>query len=141
LRLSELRIARFALLLDSLSSELERQIATIFDPGPRLYVHDPNSCIQPSDPDAPLWRVMDLAKFEWLVTKGALYFCRADLFTDRLEGTLPSANRRVPRFFGFRIDPESDKGREFAGHKERIWAQFRRWSYVSCWYRGEVPVN
>lgn len=82
---------------------------------------------------------MDLAKFEWLVTKGALYFCRADLFEDQLEGTLPSANLRVPRFFGFPIDPESDKGREFAGHKERIWAQFRRWSYVSCWYHGESP--
>lgn len=82
---------------------------------------------------------MDLAKFEWLVTKRALYFRRADLFPDPLEGTLPSANRRIGRFFGFPMDPDSETGREFNQHKERIWAQFRRWMYVNCWHRGVEP--
>jgi hypothetical protein len=82
---------------------------------------------------------MDLAKFEWLVTKRSLYFRRADLFEDPLEGTLPSANRKIGRFFGFRLDPESPTGAEFNAHKERIWRQFRRWMYVNCWYHGNQP--
>src|SRR5689334_11155876 len=82
---------------------------------------------------------MNEAKFEWLVSKRALYFRRADLFEDPLEGTLPKANRRIGRFFGFSMDPESETGREFNAHKERIWAQFRRWIYVNCWYHGDEP--
>ena len=82
---------------------------------------------------------MSLAKFEWLVAKRALYFRRADLFADPLEGTLPSANRKIGRFFGFTMDPESETGKEFNAHKERIWDQFRRWMYVNCWYHGAEP--
>ena len=104
-----------------------------------VYVHDPTSCIQPRDPDESLWRIMDLAKFEWLVTKSALYFRRADRFEDPLEGTLPTANRAVPRFWGFVVDPASPGSDEIFDRKERIWAQFRRWNYVNCWYRGASP--
>jgi hypothetical protein len=84
---------------------------------------------------------MSVAKFEWLVTKGALYFRRADLFPDPLEGTLPPANRRIGRFFGFKMDPDSPTGKEFNAHKERIWRQFRSWNYVNCWYRGPEPTE
>ena len=83
---------------------------------------------------------MTVAKFERMVARSALYFRRADLFDDPLEGTLPAANRKLGRFFIFRMDPNSDAGRDFNAHKERIWAQFRRWMYVNCWYDGPTPT-
>lgn len=47
--------------------------------------------LEPPDPDAVIWRFMDLWKFERLLNDGALYFRRADLFLDQYEGLLPES--------------------------------------------------
>ena len=49
---------------------------------------EPNpSCILPDNLDAPVWRYMDLDKFQSLLKEKALYLCRADRLQDRFEGT------------------------------------------------------
>ena len=47
------------------------------------------SCQQPADPDSLVWRFMDLTKYLWTLSTGALYFARADRFKDPYEGQLP----------------------------------------------------
>lgn len=49
---------------------------------------EPNSsCKLPDDLDTPIWRYMDMYKFQSLLETRALYLCRADLLQDRFEGT------------------------------------------------------
>lgn len=55
------------------------------------YIHlarVPNpSCKLPDDLDTPVWRYMDMYKFQFLLEKKKLYLCRADLLQERFEGT------------------------------------------------------
>jgi hypothetical protein len=54
-------------------------------------VYEEHECFQPPhDPEATVWRYMDLSKFVLLVDRGALYFPRADLLGDPHEGALPA---------------------------------------------------
>jgi hypothetical protein len=41
---------------------------------------------QPKDSDVKIWRYMSLAKFLWMLQRGALYFSRSDLMGDPFEG-------------------------------------------------------
>ena len=45
----------------------------------------------PDDPEAMIWRYMDVPKFIDLVTNRRLYMARADLLGDDHEGTTPTA--------------------------------------------------
>jgi hypothetical protein len=42
-----------------------------------------------ADPTLVLWRYMDLEKFRSFLENQALFFCRADKFSDPFEGSLP----------------------------------------------------
>lgn len=81
--------------------------------------------------DAPLWRYISLEKLQSLLTESALYFCRADLFEDPLEGTqsIPTIANR-PKFY--------------EGATEH-WVEFtlpmfdlrtRKCLYVNCWHNN-----
>ena len=52
---------------------------------------------QPDDPNATIWRYMDMDKFRSLVSSGRLYMARADLLGDDFEGTTPSAEKEYWR--------------------------------------------
>lgn len=45
------------------------------------------SCKLPEDIDTPVWRYMDMYKFQSLLEDKKLYLCRADLLQERFEGT------------------------------------------------------
>ena len=45
------------------------------------------SCNLPEDLDTPVWRYMDMDKFQSLLNEKALYLCRADRLEDRFEGS------------------------------------------------------
>jgi hypothetical protein len=83
--------------------------------------------LEPENKDAAIWRFMELWKFEDLVTKGELYFCRADLFPqDKNEGLPPEEYIRV---LGF--DPlDIHKINNLIGSI----AQFREAFFINCWY-------
>lgn len=45
-------------------------------------------CID-ADPDLIIWRYISLKKFKLMIKNKALFFCRADKFSDPFEGTIP----------------------------------------------------
>jgi hypothetical protein len=48
----------------------------------------------PTDPSAPIFRYMDLAKFVSLLDTRALFFSRADLLGDAFEGSVTRSSSR-----------------------------------------------
>jgi hypothetical protein len=73
---------------------------------------------QPENPDEPVWRYMDLAKYVDLLARKKLHMCRVDCFEDPFEASLPDGH--VPAF----------------RKRMRLFREARRNTYVSCWRRG-----
>lgn len=55
-----------------------------------MYVDHPEF-VPPSNPNIPIWRYTELAKFLDLLEQSALYFTRLDRFSDPFEGSLTKA--------------------------------------------------
>lgn len=79
-------------------------------------------------PNYVLRRYVDLPKYLDLLRTKALYFRRADKFTDRFEGALTPAMRRLLNATGADI-----QGIETA---DAYYRRAREGTYVSCWSRG-----
>ncbi|MEI6609267.1 MAG: hypothetical protein WCO53_05915, partial [Deltaproteobacteria bacterium] len=98
---------------------------------------EPNpSCKLPDDLGTPVWRYMDLYKFQSLLDKNALYLCRADILQDRFEGTY-SLHQILLNEDWFRkideshmIDSEREKRR-----KDRLK------TYISCWCMSDCDLD
>jgi hypothetical protein len=82
--------------------------------------------LEPDDPEAVIWRFMDLRKLADLMKTGELYFCRADLFEDESEGLPPE--EYIPLL---RPAPADAPGVDDAIGSI---AQFREAFFISCWY-------
>jgi hypothetical protein len=54
----------------------------------RMTNSDPFTFSQPANPDAKVWRYLDLAKAIYLFQTGKLVFCRLDSFGDKHEGSI-----------------------------------------------------
>jgi hypothetical protein len=101
----------------------------------------------PIEPDTVLWRYMSFEKFLDLLEKNALFFCRADKFSDPFEGTIPK------REFEFRkkrhiIDAENsgDSKRIEIGCSNESGTQslhksFRIGTTVNCWHINNYESN
>ncbi len=90
-------------------------------------------------PTAPVWRYFDLAKFVGLLQTRALYFARADLLGDPLEGSFTQAYA-AQREQMIKTPPEgrtSEEQAEIFRHNERIFATDPKTIYVSCWHLGD----
>src|SRR4051794_3172724 len=85
---------------------------------------DPHeSCPQPQDGTAKVWRYLDLERLIALLSSRELIFPRADSFRDEFEG---SVTRGVSEFWA--RNPIS------AEMMARSREEFRRMAYVSCWH-------
>jgi hypothetical protein len=90
----------------------------------------------PNNIDAPLWRYISIEKLKSLLEESALYFCRADLFKDPLEGTqsIPIIARRPIFFEGandhwlYETMPMFDR-------------RTRKCLYVNCWHNDHKESN
>jgi hypothetical protein len=91
--------------------------------------------LEPQDPDAVIWRFMELWKFQDLMTSRELYFCRADLLGDDNEG-LPPENI-VP---DLNLNPLDVRDALTIDHYIGVLAQRRRSSFVNCWYLSTEPT-
>lgn len=78
--------------------------------------------------NAPLRRYMDLPKYVDLLRSKALYFRRADLFSDRFEGALTPLIRKI---IDSRVD--TDKSPEGA---DVFYQRCRKGTFVNCWTYG-----
>jgi hypothetical protein len=87
--------------------------------------------IEPANPDAPIWRFMNLWKFKDLFATSELFFNRADLFPqDEQEGIPPE--EYIIRVRG--LNPLDVKERFELNNDLATLAQFRESMYVNCWY-------
>lgn len=86
----------------------------------------------PENIDAPLWRYMGVEKLESLLKESALYFRRADLFEDPLEGKHSAATVRYrPVFFAGATDSWLNKTMPM------IDARTRKCVYANCWHNND----
>jgi hypothetical protein len=90
------------------------------------------------DPAAPVWRYFDLPKFISFLDRRALWFCRADLLGDPLEGSFTRA-REVERQKWLANPPEGQTRKELEAvfaHNASIYAKMVRCAYINCWHLG-----
>ncbi len=93
-------------------------------------------CILPDNLEIPVWRYMDLKKFESLINERALYLCRADLLEERFEGTY--SRRQIiemEKWFkaigeSHMIESENERRR-----KDRLT------TYINCWCIGDCDFD
>lgn len=94
----------------------------------------------PIEEDAILWRYMDLYKYESLLKKRALFFCRNDKYPDRFEGSLPkteveSRYRQLEKIFSKNHSEESarEKANKIDNNIKNDRIVLRRATLVNSW--------
>jgi len=86
--------------------------------------------LEPQDPEAVIWRFMQLWKFHDIITSGELHFCRADLLGDDNEG-VPPGNFVPDVYLGDALKMD---------HHIGVLAQRRESFFVNCWYLSPEPT-
>jgi len=74
---------------------------------------------RPPDPDAPLWRYMDFARYVALLDRRALFFSSIRAFPDRFEGSLTSDLLASLEALG--------------PAQVEVWRNWPLMTYVNCW--------
>jgi hypothetical protein len=90
---------------------------------------------EPGDPEAVVWRLMDLGKFRDLITTSALYFRRADLFVDDDEGLPPEEYLPYAD-----LNPLDLRDALQLNHHRGSLAQDREGFFISCWCLSPEPT-
>lgn len=78
--------------------------------------------------DAILWRYMSFSKFQSLITKSALYFCRIDCFEDLLEATQPKGNEI------FTVSTEEPWYGFYLNIVDEQLNIYKKMIYANCWH-------
>lgn len=100
-------------------------------------------CIKPQT-DIVIWRYMDLAKFEALLKNKALFFCRADRFSDPFEGSIPQKEakyriverKRLSSYYS--VEFEERKAKESIGEISKLHIKLKKQYIVNCWHINNV---
>ncbi len=91
------------------------------------------------DPSSPIWRYFDFPKFTSFLEKSALWFSRADLLGDPLEGSFTRA-REIERQ-KFLNDPPPGQTREQLAaiftHNASLYAGTVKCAFINCWHIGD----
>lgn len=85
--------------------------------------------LEPKNPDAVVWRFLDLWKFEHLLTSGTMYFRRSDKLEDDHEGLPPEEYEHVLGLNRYDINDIRERD-----HAIGSIAQFRQAFYISSWH-------
>src|SRR5262245_61922308 len=88
--------------------------------------------------DAVLWRYMDFPKFLSMLKEGALWFSRADLLGDPLEGSFTQA-RELERQQMLESPPEGRTREELEDvfrHNTGLTSRHCLMMYINCWHQG-----
>lgn len=94
------------------------------------------------NPKSTLWRYLELDKFESLLKNKALFFCRADKFSDPFEGSIPKKeydfrpdmHRRAAQFYN--QEPDEEKIKKNISDMAYQHMELRRSHVVSCWHEN-----
>lgn len=91
------------------------------------------------DADTPIWRYFDPPKFVAFLEHRALWFFRADLLGDPLEGSVTRA-REAERQRMLANPPEGRTREELErifAHNAAIYARNIRCAFINCWHMGD----
>ena len=98
---------------------------------------DNDQCIKPSL-DLIIWRYMNLKKFESLLNYRALFFCRADRFSDPFEGSIPrrEAEFRIEDFKNraafYKTEFDSQRTEEHMQSTANVHRMFKKKFLMNC---------
>lgn len=85
----------------------------------------------PEDPDASIWRYMSLAKLVSLLSLKSLFFARADMIGDPLEGSVGAGNVRMrPDWYGEHFEIIERSRAQFSPGLPQCTA-------LNCWHVSE----
>lgn len=89
--------------------------------------------------ETPIWRYFDFPKFVSLLEKSALYFSRADLLGDPLEGSFTKAYAadRHALLASPPDDVTAEELQDILRHNEAFFATQSEDIYVNCWHLGD----
>lgn len=94
------------------------------------------------NPNAILWRYMELDRFKSFLDRKALFFCRADKFSDPFEGSIPRreydhrphVHKAIAKFYGEEVNEEKiKKSINDLAYQHMI---FRQSHIVNCWHNN-----
>lgn len=97
----------------------------------------------PDDPDATVWRYLDLPKYLSMLESNSLYFCRLDQLDDPFEGSRPrTISGDQEALMNQVLVGMSEEGVEanvehLAQLQSRVTAATTKWFFVNCWHLGE----
>ena len=81
-----------------------------------------------------IWRYMDSTKFVNLLDTESLFFCRADKFDDKWEGTFPK--KMIDKFSLDKKNIKSDDGNEYSWCEWQIKKEAPS-HLINCWYMND----
>ena len=97
----------------------------------------------PLEPEAILWRYLDIEKFKSLLETKSLFFCRADKFSDPFEGSVPrkEAEYRIQadKLASQQLGREFNEGKakENSDSTGRLHRSLKQSTIVNCWHINE----
>ena len=80
---------------------------------------------QPEDASVKVWRYLDLPRFIWLLSTGALAFARVDSLEDPFEGSIPPAIYEQWKSHSAELVATASRG-------------LRKQAFVSCWHANNA---
>lgn len=100
---------------------------------------DHPSLIQPEDHEM-VWRYMDFDKFESLLQRKALFFCRVDSYSDPFEGSIPKREadfrysnlRMVTESYGSSFDKK--QAEKTISNTSFFHKKFKKYTIANCWH-------
>ncbi|MGY3687137.1 hypothetical protein ACXAAV_10735 [Vibrio coralliilyticus] len=90
---------------------------------------------QPGDASSKIWRYMDFTKFVSILENQNIFFCRADLFDDPFEGSIPKGNILHQEVLYSNIGIEHRQKAIEAMSSGR--KQMKSKTYISCWHMND----
>jgi len=108
--------------------------------------------MQPENPRASIWRYLDLAKYEYMLSKRSLYFPNVLLFKDGFEGSYPEqipqihnnlTSENTKRLYELHLRENPDDANHLLPLEELLKASAnmrlfgRGYTFSSCWHMAE----
>lgn len=90
----------------------------------------------PENLDTAVWHYMDMYKFEFLLNKKSLYFCRADRLEDRFEGSYSKHQINQMNEWFIRLG----EGKMIESEQQRR-LRDRKTTYIHCWCLGDADFD
>ncbi len=89
---------------------------------------------KPRDLNARIWRYMDFTKFLFLLTRGELFFPRADKLGDPFEGSFSKKNiEKRPEYYGDIVKDIPDAFKKLSDYHKLL----LEFTFINCWHLND----